>query len=67
VEDAANVTVPFATVYVPSFAMVMVVFVHVGEFSTGLTPHNFNVVASIVPEPAAESFARGETDWLSPF
>jgi len=67
VEFAVKVTRPFETAYVPSFAIVIEVFEHDGVASNGLTPHSFSDVVSRVADPAAASFERGETDWLSPF
>ena len=43
------------------------VFVHDGDVSAGFTSHIRIDEASRVVEPEAESLARGETDWLSPF
>jgi hypothetical protein len=45
-------------------ATITVVLVHAGDVS--LTSHRSNDEVFSVAEPAAESFARGETDWLSP-
>lgn len=42
------------------------VFVHAGEVSAGLTSQIRSDETLRVAEPEAESFARGETDWLSP-
>jgi hypothetical protein len=41
-----------------------VVLVHAGDVS--LTSHRSNDEVFSVADPEAESFARGETDWLSP-
>jgi hypothetical protein len=67
VESAVKVTRPFETAYVPSLAIVIEVCVHEGAVSNGLTWHSLRDVASRVADPAAVSFERGETDWLSPF
>ncbi len=62
-----KVTRPLETAYVPSLAIVIEVCEQAGAVSSGLTLHNLRDVASRVADPAAVSFERGETDWLSPF